>query len=78
MNAEFLLGLAILAIGTAATAFPGEKTYLARLINLEIPSFGLFLIMLAFDEMLALLTFVGVTAISTFIFVRIMERRDDR
>ena len=75
MNAEFLLGLAILFIGTAAAAFPRPKTYLARLINLEIPGFGLLLIMLSFDETLALLTFVAVTTISTFVFVRVMERK---
>jgi len=75
MNPEFLLGLVILFIGTVAAAFPRPKTYLARLINLEIPGFGLLLIMLSFDETLALLTFVAVTTISTFVFVRVMERK---
>jgi energy-converting hydrogenase A subunit E len=32
--------------------------------------------MLAYDEALALLTFVAVTAISTFVIVRLMEWRD--
>ncbi len=31
--------------------------------------------MLAYDEMLALVTFIGVTAISTFVLVRVVERR---
>jgi energy-converting hydrogenase A subunit E len=75
MNPEFILGLAILIIGTVAAAFPRPKTYLVRLINLEIPAFGLLLIMLSFDEMLALLTFVAVTTISTFVFVRVIERK---
>lgn len=75
MNAEFILGLAVLAIGILAVAFPRDRSYLTRLINLEIPAFGLLLIMLSFDEMLALLTFIAVTGISTFVLVRIIERR---
>jgi energy-converting hydrogenase A subunit E len=47
---------------------------LNRLINLEIPAWGLLLIMLSFDETLAILTFVAVTAITTFVIVRVMER----
>jgi energy-converting hydrogenase A subunit E len=75
MSLEFYLGIAILVIGTAAAAFPRPKTYLTRLINLEIPAWGLLLIMLSFDEMLALLTFIAVTGISTFVIVRVVERR---
>jgi energy-converting hydrogenase A subunit E len=77
MNAEFILGLAILAIGTVAVAFPGPKTYLSRLINLEIPAWGLLLVMLSYNEALALLTFGGVTALSTFIYVRLIQKRGD-
>ncbi|MDG6256088.1 MAG: DUF2107 family protein [Methanomicrobiaceae archaeon] len=76
MSVEFFLGIAILVIGTAAAAFPRPRTYLTRLINLEIPAWGLLLIMLSFDETLALLTFVAVTAISTFVIVRVVERRN--
>jgi energy-converting hydrogenase A subunit E len=75
MNPEFYLGIAILLIGIASAAFPKPKTHINRLINLEIPAWGLLLIMLSFDETLALLTFIAVTAISTFVIVRIMERR---
>ncbi|HDR74269.1 MAG TPA: DUF2107 domain-containing protein [Methanoculleus sp.] len=75
MSVEFFLGIAILVIGTTAAAFPRPKTYLTRLINLEIPAWGLLLIMLSFDETLALLTFIAVTAISTFVIVRVVERR---
>ncbi len=77
MSPEFLLGCAILLIGIVAVGFPREKTYVGRLINLEIPAFGLLLIMLSFNETLALLTFVGVTAISTFVLVRVIERRGE-
>jgi energy-converting hydrogenase A subunit E len=73
---EFILGLIVLIIGVVAAAFPLKKTYLNRLINLEIPSFGLLLIMLSYDETLALLTFVAVTGISTFVLVRVLERRE--
>jgi energy-converting hydrogenase A subunit E len=76
VSLEFFLGVAILLIGTAAAAFPRPKTYLHRMINLEIPAWGLLLIMLSFDETLALLTFIAVTAISTFVIVRVIERRE--
>ena len=76
MSLEFYLGIAILLIGTAAAAVPRPKTDLTRLINLEIPAWGLMLIMLSFDETIALLTFIAVTAISTFVIVRVIERRE--
>lgn len=76
MNATLVLGLAVLVIGVLGVAFVRPKTYVARLINLEIPAWGLLLVMLAYDEALALMTFVAVTAISTFVIVRLMEWRD--
>ena len=76
MNAVFILGLAILVIGVLSVAFVRPKTYVARLINLEIPAWGLLLIMLTYDEALAILTFVAVTAISTFVIVRLLSWRD--
>lgn len=77
MNAVFLLGMAILITGVCAAAFPRPKNYLNRLINVEIPAWGLLLVMLSYDETLALLTFVTVTGISTFVLVRVMERRGE-
>ncbi|MDD4126726.1 MAG: DUF2107 family protein [Methanomicrobium sp.] len=76
MTPVFLLGLGILVIGIVAAAFPDPMTYLNRLINLEISGFGLLLVMLSYDETLALLTFIAVTAISTFVLVRVLERRE--
>jgi len=76
VNTAFILGLAILLIGVLSVAFVRPKTYVARLINLEIPAWGLLLVMLAYDEALALMTFIAVTAISTFVIVRLMEWRD--
>jgi len=76
VNAIFALGLAILVIGVISVAFVRPKTYVARLINLEIPAWGLLLIMLTYDEALAILTFVAVTAIGTFVIVRLLSWRD--
>ncbi|MDD4300166.1 MAG: DUF2107 family protein [Methanomicrobium sp.] len=76
MTPLFLLGLGILLIGSLASAFPDPKTYINRLINLEIAGFGLLLIMLSYSETLALLTFAAVTAISTFVLVRVLERSE--
>jgi energy-converting hydrogenase A subunit E len=76
MSPEFVIGLAILLVGTLAVAFPRPKTYLTRLINLEIPAWGLLLVMLSFNEALALLTFGGVSALSTYIYVRVFQKKE--
>jgi energy-converting hydrogenase A subunit E len=76
MGPEFVLGLALILVGTVASAFPRPKTYLVQLINLEIPAWGLLLVMLSYNEALALLTFGGVSALSTFIYVRVIQKRE--
>jgi energy-converting hydrogenase A subunit E len=76
LSPEFIIGLAILLVGTVAVAFPRPKTYLTRLINLEIPAWGLLLVMLSYNEALALLTFGGVSVLSTYIYVRVMQKRE--
>jgi energy-converting hydrogenase A subunit E len=76
MGPEFFLGLFLVLAGTIAVAFPSKKTYLARLINLEIPGWGLLLIMLSYNEALALLTFAAVTALTVFIFVRVLQKKE--
>jgi energy-converting hydrogenase A subunit E len=76
LSPEFIIGLAILLVGTVAVAFPRPKTYLTRLINLEIPAWGLLLVMLSYNEALALLTFGGVSVLSTYIYVRVMQKKE--
>ncbi|MDO8874126.1 MAG: DUF2107 family protein [Methanoregula sp.] len=73
---EFIIGLIVLVAGTIAVAFPQPKDYLTRLINLEIPAFGLLLVMLSYNEALALLTFGAITVLSTFIYVRVIQKRE--
>ncbi|MDP3563083.1 MAG: DUF2107 family protein, partial [Methanoregula sp.] len=58
---EFILGLVVLVAGSIAVAFPRPKDYLTRLINLEIPAIGLLLVMLSYNESLALLTFGAIS-----------------
>lgn len=71
-----VLGLGILFIGGFSSAFPQPKTYINRIINIEITSFGLLLVMLYYNETLALVTFIAVTVITTFVLVRVIERRE--
>lgn len=73
---EFILGLTVLVAGTIAVAFPRPKDYLTRLINLEIPAFGLLLVMLSYNEALALLTFGAISVLSTFIYVRVIQKKE--
>lgn len=76
MSPEFVIGLLLILAGSIASAFPRPKTYLVRLINLEIPAWGLLLVMLSYNEALALFTFGGVSALSTFIYVRVMQKKE--
>lgn len=76
MSPEFVIGLIVLVVGTIASAFPRPKTYRARLINLEIPAWGLLLLMLSYNEALALLTFGGVSVLSTYIYVRVLQKKE--
>lgn len=73
---EFIIGLIVLLAGSIAVAFPQPKDYLTRLINLEIPAFGLLLLMLSYNEALALLTFGAITVLSTFIYVRVIQMKE--
>jgi energy-converting hydrogenase A subunit E len=75
---EFIIGLLILVVGTVAAAFPRPKNYLTQLINLEIPGWGLLLVMLSYNEALALFTFGAVSVLSTFIYVRVMQKIEVR
>ena len=73
---EFVIGLFVLVVGTIAVACPRPNDYLTRLINLEIPGWGLLLVMLHYNEALALFTFTAVSVLSTYIFVRVMQKKE--
>jgi energy-converting hydrogenase A subunit E len=73
---EFIIGLLVLLVGTVAAASPRPKNYLTQLINLEIPCWGLLLVMLSYDEALALFTFGAVSVLSTFIYVRVIQKME--
>jgi energy-converting hydrogenase A subunit E len=76
LEPEFVVGLFILVAGTIAAAFPRPVNYMTRLINLEIPGFGLLLIMLSYNEALALFTVGVISVLSTFIYVRVIQKRE--
>lgn len=73
---EFSAGMILLVGGTISVAFSRPKTYLTRLINLEIPGWGLLLVMLNYNEALALFTFAAISVLSTFIFVRVIQKKE--
>jgi energy-converting hydrogenase A subunit E len=73
---EFIAGMILLIGGTVSVAFSRPKTYLTRLINLEIPGWGLLLVMLHYNEALALFTFAAVAVLSTYIFVRVIQKKE--
>lgn len=73
---EFVLGFILLLVGIFFTAYPRDRRYITRLINMEVAEFGLVFIMLGFDETLALATFVAVNIVTTLIFVRVIEKKE--
>lgn len=73
---EFVIGCVLLLAGVIFTAFSKNRSYIARLINMEVAEFGLVFIMLGFGEMLALVTFVAVNIVTTLIFVRLIEKKE--
>ena len=75
---EFIIGCILLLAGAICTAFPRDRRYITRLINIEVAEIGLVFIMLSFSEVLALVTFVAVNVVSTFIFVRLIEKKEGR
>ena len=77
LTPEFVLGCFLILAGTAAVVFPRPKTYLVRIINLELPAWGLLLLMLAYNETLALLTFGGVSALTVYILVRVLQKTEE-
>ncbi|HKM41037.1 MAG TPA: DUF2107 family protein [Methanocorpusculum sp.] len=73
---EFIVGGILLLAGVIFTAFPHDKKYLTRLINMEVAEFGLVFIMIGFSETLALVTFIAVNVVTTLIFVRVIEKKE--
>lgn len=73
---EFIIGCGLLIAGVIFTAYPRDRRYLTRLINMEVAEFGMVFIMLGFDEMLALATFIAVNIVATLIFVRVIEKQE--
>jgi len=70
---EYILyiGYALLIIGTLGTVIgPKVDNPLIRMLNVEVPTIGVSLIFLAYDEALALMTFIAVNAVLSLILIR--------
>jgi energy-converting hydrogenase A subunit E len=76
ISIEFIVGCVLILAGVASVAYPRDSTYLTKLINMEVAEFGLIFIMLAFNEMLSLVTFIAVNIVTTLIFVRLIEKKE--
>ncbi|XRO76663.1 EhaE family protein [Methanocaldococcus sp. 10A] len=65
------LGYILVVIGTLGAIFgPKVDNPFIRMMNVEVPTIGVSLIFLAYDEDLALMTFIAVNAILSLILVR--------
>lgn len=74
----FYFGLILAIVGSLATAVgPGVKDPIIRLLNTEIASIGVSLVLLSYNHVLALLTLVATTVVITFILFRAVIRLED-
>ncbi|HIP17249.1 MAG TPA: DUF2107 domain-containing protein [Methanothermococcus okinawensis] len=65
------LGYFLLILGTIGVITgPKVNDPLNRLLNIEVPSLGLMLIFLAYNQTLALMTYIAINSIITLVFVR--------
>lgn len=72
------LGIFLTIIGSLATAWgPGVKDPVVRVLNTEVASIGVSLILLTYNHTLALLTLVATTVIMTLILFRAISRLEE-
>ena len=72
------IGYFLLIIGTIGAIFgPMSDDPLKRLLNIEVPSMGVALILLAYNETLALMTFLAVNAVLMLVFVRAIIKNEE-
>ncbi|MDK2789734.1 MAG: energy-converting hydrogenase subunit [Methanothermococcus sp.] len=71
-------GYFLLIIGTLGAIFgPMTDDPLRRFLNIEVPSMGVLLIFLAYNETLALMTYLGVNTILMLVLVRAILKNEE-
>ncbi|MDK2929677.1 MAG: energy-converting hydrogenase subunit [Methanococcus sp.] len=72
------VGYFLLIIGTVGAVIgPLTKDPFKRFLNIEVPAIGVCLIFLAYNQTLALMTFLGVNAILTLVLVRTIIKNEE-
>ncbi|MBA2847352.1 energy-converting hydrogenase A subunit E [Methanococcus maripaludis] len=72
------MGYFLLIIGTVGAVIgPLTKDPFKRFLNIEVPAIGVCLIFLAYNQTLALMTFLGVNAILTLVLVRTIIKNEE-
>ncbi len=71
-------GYFMLIIGTLGAIFgPMSSDPFKRLLNIEVPSIGVALIFLVYNETLALMTFLAVNTILMLVFIRVIIKNEE-
>jgi energy-converting hydrogenase A subunit E len=71
-------GYFMLIVGTLGAIFgPMSDDPFKRLLNIEVPSIGVALILLVYNETLALMTFLAVNTILMLVFVRAIIKNEE-
>jgi len=72
------LGYFLLIFGTLGVVVgPKTKDPLIRFLNVEIPAVGVMLIFLAYNQTLALMTYIAINSIIALVFIRTIIRKEE-
>jgi energy-converting hydrogenase A subunit E len=78
LNIWFYSGCLIAILGSLATVWgPGVNDPVVRTLNTEIAAIGVSLILLSFNHILALLTFIVASVVVTLILLRLITRLEE-
>ncbi len=71
-------GYFMIIVGTLGAIFgPMTNDPLKRLLNMEVPSIGVALILLAYNETLALMTYIAVNTILMVVLIRAIIKNEE-
>lgn len=71
-------GYFMIIVGTLGAIFgPMTNDPLKRLLNMEVPSIGISLIFLAYNETLALMTYIAVNTILMVVLIRAIIKNEE-
>jgi energy-converting hydrogenase A subunit E len=74
----FYAGCALVILGCIGTVIgPGVKDPIVRTLNTEVPAVGMSMILLTYNDTIALLTYIAATVLITMVLLRAVVRLEE-